>query len=178
MNHNDNNHVYVNKVLNRFDHYIKSTNNKAAFIIAFNTFVLSSLILRATQILNLFKSNDFMKIIVISAFFAIIIGVFNSLKNVFKAVMPYLKSGYETEDNNSLLFFGSIADMNKKEFINKINEVSHKEMNEDFIIQIHTLAKALNMKYKYIRKSLFWIRKFVLIPLLLILFLAVLSYSL
>lgn len=163
--------------LKRIDYYIGTVNTKAAFIIAFNSFILGGLILKSDEILSGINFYS-LKIIAIVSLIILVIGLGWSLFWVFKAVNPYLNSGNSNEEtieetkeiNNyrSLLFFKSIFEFEKEEYKKRVHDLTIESLQNDFEEQCHVLSKGLSDKFLYIKRSTIGILYFVVLPLFLI----------
>ncbi|HBG34439.1 MAG TPA: hypothetical protein DDX01_03655 [Holosporales bacterium] len=152
------------KQLSRFDFYINSCNTKAAFVIAFNTFVLGSILLKYDVIMSMYQNE---KIRYFSAFVFILlvscIGM--SLWNVFSAVKPFLQSGDEKSANKSLFFFKSVSEMDLVDYKANVIGITDERLLDDLITQTHVLAKGASDKFSKIDKSIYWLLYFVITPI-------------
>lgn len=162
---NDEQKYILDKVLSRIDSNINAVNSKASFFIAFNTFILGTIILKHNEIIESFTYQKF-KIVIPILLLVITVGVGYSLYNVLKAIEPYLESGDKpAEPYLSLLFFGSISKLTVDEYMLKIENINKDLIKEDFMRQIHVLSKGLDMKFDRIKKSTRAIIYLILLPL-------------
>lgn len=167
----------LDKTLSRIDSLMGAINTKASFIIGFNTFILGAIVLKHKEVLQSFTHQ---KIVQIVPFILLLIlaGVGISCVFVFLAVDPFRKSGKEKSKESSLLYFGSIAEMESDIFEERINEIDSEKLKTDLIIQIHTLAGGLSDKFKNISLSMRCLMYVVLLPLVVLAFLKVFEWFL
>jgi hypothetical protein len=168
-----NNEYLLKKTLDRIDLYIESTNNKAAYIIAFNTFVFGSLIFNFNNILGIYN-YDIFKYITTFFLFLTLAGNILSFYYIFNAIFPFLDSGNDLE-YKTMLFFGSISKMSLDNYNKKIKNMNQNNCVEDLIKQNYILSKSLSNKYKCIKKSSDFIIKLILLPTSVIIFLKLLD---
>jgi len=161
---NEHQKFLLDKTISRIDFYINSINSKASFYIAFNTFIIGAIILRYSDIVSKFSYPKIQYIIPL-ILLIIAIGCFLSIYFVIMAVTPYLKSGNQPSSYHSLLFFGSIAEMELDVFMNNIKDSDDTKLQDDLARQVHVLSVGLSSKFKNISKSTFCITYFVLLPI-------------
>jgi len=151
----------VLKKISRFDFYINSTNTKSSIIIAWNGTVIGTIFLKYHQVTSLYVihlwsyylSNVLLVLIGIASIF--------SIAYVFDVIYPFLKEKdniKKDEDNGngseSLFFFGSIAKLSCKKYIEKEKKTEGKDVLEDVLEQSHILAKGLFDKMNNLRLSI------------------------
>jgi hypothetical protein len=135
------------KIIERFDAYYSGINNKGAFILAINTFVISGMLIGLKDLQSMISCNEI-------NVFKILIGliIFLSLASMIltiSAIIPYLNS-----DKKSLWFFNDVANRNKEEFLNEIETQTEEAQNADINEQIHYLSLGLKRKHNKIRVAL------------------------
>lgn len=155
----------LDKVLSRIDFYIDTTNSKASFLIAFNTFILGSIIFGYD---TLFKSYNILSAFPFSIllhFSAIVIigGCTASILFTLRSIQPFLKSGNTTEEYHSLLYFGSIKELKPGVYKEKVENLTQDTLDDDLIRQTHVLSTGLKNKFDNIGKSIICI-KIIIIP--------------
>jgi hypothetical protein len=156
--------------INRVDRYTEAINSKSAFIIAFNTFVLGTIVIKYSDILALFI-NSLIKNVVYVLIVALFVGVGASLIFCFLAVKPYLKSGNSTGEYVSMIFFKSISSMKIETYKNQIQNLDDDIIINDLCHQNHVLSLGLSNKYKQIQRSIFCIFFLELLPMICMAFL-------
>jgi hypothetical protein len=152
------------KNLDRFDMYIASVDRKAAFLVTFNTFVMGTLLLKYTDILKLYKISQIqcsITVLLVICLISVIIAIILA----FWASKPYLGSGNQAGGYTSLLFFGSVAEMDESSYSTNISSLGKRKLKDDLIHQTHTLALALDCKFKKIKISKFFTIAGVLFPI-------------
>lgn len=145
------------KTIQRFDFYINSTNVKASSIIAFNTFVLGGIVLKASEILPL-KGVD--HCLYLASGISLIISAIASLVSLittFFVISPFLKSSGDTdpkvkEPYSSTIFFADIAKLSSAtQLLEQIKSSSDEVIYQDLSIQAYSLAQGLNGKFEKIK---------------------------
>jgi hypothetical protein len=161
----DKKYEHARFLIERFDHYYDTVNNKGAFYIGLNTFILSGLCIGYLTVIDKINAGY--------AFWALLIGMFSScigsMVYTLKAVMPYLKDNHVNDDQRSLIFFGGIAKHEANFFLEKFTKSTDEKILEDMIRQVHTLAKGLNTKFQNLKiASIFIIAEVTIMTLLFI----------
>lgn len=92
-------------LIDRFDHYFEAINNKAAFLVALNTFLLSGVGITYTHYRHQIITLPYI------VFLIIIIVVCSTASMLFTilALRPYTKDNHVNDELNSLIFYGGIA---------------------------------------------------------------------
>jgi hypothetical protein len=135
------------KIIERYDGYYSGINNKGAFILAINTFVISGMLIGLKDLLSMVSCNE---IIV----FKILIGliIFLSLTSIIftiLAILPYLNS-----NKTSIWFFNDVANRSLDELLIEIDEQDKESQNRDINEQIHFISLGLKKKHKKIKIAL------------------------
>lgn len=60
--------------------------------------------------------------------------------------------------NNSIIFFGKIAELSEENYIEKVNSITEEDFEKDKLIQIHTCATICNNKFKSYNKSIQYLK--------------------
>jgi len=150
---------YLFKVINRFDFYVNSTNTKGSLIIAWNGILIGTVLLKSDDILTVFQSKGWAKIIAVVLL--VLVGTCNLISNVFvfSVVFPFLRPSSKLPtgrimQNESMLFFGSVAAMGSRDYYRKIVDSDVEEILTDLADQAATIAQGLEIKMQLIQKSL------------------------
>ena len=78
-----------------------------------------------------------------------------SLLFVFSVVYPYFGSKTDDENQqNSLVYFGSVSKLNGQEYLNRFEICSIEELIKDLTVQATILARGLNSKMLKMRHSI------------------------
>ncbi len=162
--------AFLFDVINRYDTYILSTNAKASLIIAFNSMILSIILMRFGEILSFYSSTGsnlfigFMLVLIIAASLV-------SLFFVFEVIYPFFgNSSDKTNQTNSLVFFGSVSKMSHVEYLDHIQKSSQHDILKDLAGQAVVLSSGLNQKMIKMRKSIGWISFNLVIVFFLVIF--------
>jgi Family of unknown function (DUF5706) len=161
--HSINKMDFLWKTIQRFDFYINSTNTKASSIIAFNTFVLGGIVLKASEILPPKGVDHYLYLasgvcLIISAIASLV-----SLIATFFVISPFLKSSGDTdtkvkEPYSSTIFFADIAKLSSSnQLLEQVKSSSDEVIYEDLSIQAYSLAQGLDGKFKKIKMIFYWI---------------------
>jgi hypothetical protein len=135
-------------IIGRYDHYYDSINNKSAFFLSLNTFVVAGIVAIVASKEDLFRQNDRLSCMM----FLILILGFISIVLTLLAAIPYLK-GKIDKDSWSLIFFCSISNQGFKEFTDKLASTSDSELEKDYACQAYLLASGLKYKFKMLKAA-------------------------
>lgn len=146
--------TFVMEVIKRYDNYIVSTNAKASLIIAFNSLIIGTVILKFNDIISFYVSSS-AKTAVSLLLVLISASSLLSLFYVFLVVYPYLgyKSG-EEKQKNSLIYFGSVSGMGEKAYFENLDKITLEELLTDLSGQAVILATGLRQKMLRMRRSI------------------------
>jgi len=157
---------HLKYLMERFDHYYDTINNKGAFYIGLNTFMLGGVIAGyfwlKTQIANDIPIWVFLILLTISTYI--------STAYTIKSMRPHTKDNYSNDDSSSLVFFGGIAKHTLNLFIDKMNSRTDPEVLEDMTRQVHCLAVGLEKKFKRLKvgNDFLLAQFYLLIPLIIL----------
>ena len=139
--------------LSRIDEYLSRVDNKAAFWIGINTFIIGSTLL-GNQLLS-FSWDTCLNVItnllcggcLLSAFLGILFGLLSTC--AFLA--PGNKDSYQT-----LLFFGAISSYSLDYYKDRIAQINSdsEEIIIDLTRQVHLLSQALMKKFSRLKYSM------------------------
>lgn len=149
-------------VIKRYDTYIVSTNAKASLIIAFNSLILGTVLLKFSDIVGFYTSAN-VKSFVGFLLVAITVSTLLSLFFVFRVVYPYFGGvADEKRQQTSLIYFGSVASMSDQEYLERLSKISLEQLVADLSVQITILATGLKDKMLKMRHSI-WAITFTLV---------------
>ena len=135
----------------RFDSYYSGINNKGAFLLAFNTFLIGAFLFVYKNILEMitccerYVFNMLIGLILLLSVISMVLTIIS--------IKPYIRPS-KIRTNKSNWFFNDIALENKEEFFDRINNTTLKEQETDLNNQIFELSKGLRRKYKLIKSAL------------------------
>jgi len=144
-----------------------SSNTKTAIIVAFNTFLLTGIVLKWANICVLFLGYPKLVSIIKILILLIALSSTVSLFFVFKTINPFLKSPEHPTQYTSSIFFGHVYKFKPDDYAKHIKEINTDVLINDLYIQTNILAGATNEKFNNIKKSITAII-FVQIPILII----------
>lgn len=133
-------------IVNRYDLYFTNVNNKGSYYLAVNTFLVGGIAASYSFLITTFEFNATIKFLIA----AVILLSFISIALSIFAINPILKSN-NSKKYQSLLFFGSVAEMKESEVIEEYEHLDEKSVNKDFAHQIYILASGLALKYKLLK---------------------------
>lgn len=123
--------------IERSDHYYDTINNKGAFFLGLNTFILGGIIAVYSSSLHFLKdlllTNICLNVIVL---FGIV-----SIGYTLLSIIPYLKS-----NSTSIFFFGEIANRSANDFL-KILDQNGSDLKDTYAQQAVELSKGLDYKF-------------------------------
>ena len=149
-------------VLKRYDHYIATTNVKAGLLLSFLGVVIFGVVLR----LSFVKLNDGCSSVILLTVSALLLTTcIYSCWKLIDVVLPNLTS---SKDDESLIFFGDVANMKSKSiYVNKIKTSIESDLQKDLAEQVYFVAKVTDQKFKVLAEAS-KIIKYVTLPLLLV----------
>lgn len=140
----DNKYEHAKFIIERFDHYYDTINNKGSFYIGLNTFIFGGLCAGYISIENKVNQGCLFWLLLVLTFLICIISIFLTIT----AVSPFLKDNDNNDDNASLIFFGGISKYSLNNFLERIKEEDDDSVKEEMYRQVHCLAKGLKSKFK------------------------------
>lgn len=159
-----NKYEYAKFIIERFDHYYDSVNNKGSFYIGLNTFIFGGICVGYLSIHDKVDAN----VIIWALFALLIIGNAISIAFTVTAIMPFTKDNPENPHSASLIYFGGIAKHTLPHFKEKFEGAQEGDMLDDLVQQAHCLAGGLHKKYRNLKwAGLFIVVQFItMLPLL------------
>jgi hypothetical protein len=143
----------VFKIIGRFDFYLNSTNAKASLVIAWNGVIIGTVIFKYDSIVsaysNTWSHNAAVVLLSLVGLFSLI-----SLRAIFKVVFPYLEPGSSVKQDESSLFFGTIAKLGPADYHSRLMNSSLESILSDAADQASTLAMGLNEKMERLQDSI------------------------
>lgn len=138
------------KIIERFDLYFSGINNKGAFLLAFNTFLIGAFLVGYTNLINLIGCQ-------FKCEFNLMIGLLmlcsiTSMVFTIISMIPYLDS--KGTDRKSNWFFNDIATDDKEVFFDRINNSLENDTINDLNNQIFELSKGLRKKHQFVKVAL------------------------
>lgn len=162
------------KTMGRIDSYIGTTNAKAALIVAFDTFLLGGLLLKAGDILTPLKPVPSAHTAALWLIAAIGVASVVSLWLTLSVVQPFLTSNKRPGQYHSRIFFGDIAEVKDTiAFMSQVRGANADEMLDDLAQQVHVVSGIACTKFKRLRRVT-QVAVFAQIPVLLALLLVAL----
>jgi len=144
------------KNINRLDFYINTTNSKTAFILAFNSFIFGSILLKYSIILEKnFGTCELLKFPASIFLFFVMCSSLVSMYYAFMVVNPFLKSIPISSDYHSVIFFGDVSKFkDENEFLKKMENIDTDKLIEDLEKQFYILSKGLSIKFNNLKISI------------------------
>lgn len=146
--------AFITDVIKRYDNYIISTNAKASLIIAFNSLIVGTVLLKFGSIISFYDSSGIRNLV---GFLLVFISISSllSLFFVFRVVYPYFGNKNDNSNQkNSLVYFGSVSKISGSEYLDHLEICSIHELVKDLAIQATIIAKGLNSKMLMMRHSI------------------------
>lgn len=135
------------KVIQRYDTYIGTTNTKAAFLIAWNTFLLGVLSVRTPDIVAYLSVLSWGPTVIWICLGAGTLFSLLSLWFTFWVVKPFLKSPRKAMEYQSVIFFGDVSSYSEGQYEKTIAALDVDGAIRDLRTQAHTLAKGVKAKF-------------------------------
>jgi hypothetical protein len=143
------------KAIGRYDRYIATTNVKAAFLIAWNTFAIGTIALKWQELLTPFAGMPRTSAWASLCSLAVLFAGLASLWETFRVVNPFMDSPKRPLKYHSLIFFRHVAEFGSDaEFEAAAANRSVNELVSDLAAQAYTLARALTFKFSALRRAI------------------------
>lgn len=137
------------KAIGRFDNYIGATNVKAGFLLAFNTFVFTGIVLKLDELLP--KGYPARGIFVVGFLAVIVISSFICLSLTILIINPDLsrtKNGAK-----SIIYYGDVVQFQTAdEYIRTVRLMDRKTAQEDVYSQAYVLAGIATKKFQRLKQ--------------------------
>jgi hypothetical protein len=146
--------TFILDVIRRYDGFTISTNFKASVIIAFNTLIVGSILIKFIDIVH--ASNiAWVKSIVSLLLFFLSMSSLISLFFVFRVIYPFFKAqSIKDEQQISLIYFQSVSQLTSQDYFNRLENSSYEDLIKDLAEQATILASGLNKKMIDMRHSI------------------------
>ena len=138
-------------IIERFDKYNDSVNNKGALYLSVNTFILGGICVGYCSFYKDCHPDGQLFGWLLAAVALLLACCLASILYTILAIDPYLKDNLVNDDKPSLLFFGGISKLTCNEFSGRFLKRTVEEAKEDSIRQAHSLAFGLNKKYRNLK---------------------------
>lgn len=142
-------------LISRYDGYHNQVNVKSNFLLIFNTFLCTSILVVYEKV---FKDilPGYTKAIFVICLIGMFLTAIVAIGIIMRSAFPFLKSN-SNDGRSSLIFFGSIASRSFKDFECDYNNQSPNSLLDDYKSQVHVLATGLAEKYRNLRRASFCI---------------------
>lgn len=161
--------THIKFIIGRYDFYANAVNTKGSFLLAFNSFAAGGYIIKYMDLAEKLREEC-----MLLAWFQVISALFivSSLLSIWfsiRAVYPSLGSGNRRGAYQSLIYFGSVSELEPTVYIDEIAKQDEAGTVDDLSRQAHQVATIVSKKFKLIS----WASRivFVELALLLVLFL-------
>jgi len=129
----------------RYDELYESTNQKAAGLIAFNTFAMGGVMLNFETLAG--SQHNLVNLGFAGSIILLISSLVSLLATVF-VLAPFIKKVIKPKDELSLIFHEEILQRSLPEYVDACK--TKGKVFEDIITQTYMLAKGLKKKYKFL----------------------------
>ncbi len=165
------------KNISRYDFYISSTNAKCSIVLAFNSLIIGTILLKFDDIIKLYDQAVWSQ--TVSFCLLLLIGILSPISIIFafRVINPFLGSGEKLTQRKSVVFFGSVADAGFKEYLERIKSMTDAEIIEDLTTQAKDLADDLLRKIDDMKRSIWLIHGILVFVLALFVLKGVLIYT-
>lgn len=132
-------------VINRYDHYYESVNNKGNLYLTINTFILGGSLTAYYSIKNTICVTDFCYTI----FCILLIITLLSIVLTLFAIKPYLTKKLDKK-KYSIIYFGDVSLLEFNNYKSEIDKLNDSKLLNDYTNQAHLLAIGLRRKFKFL----------------------------
>jgi hypothetical protein len=133
-------------IIERYDHYYDTVNNKGAFYIGLNTFLLGGLFAGFISLNDRVSKPDYLWALLI------VFATCNLLSSIItvRAIHPYVDTSKRSA-KRSLMFFGSVFGYNRENFVDAFRDQDQERMTKDTVSQVWFLARGLTVKFRRLK---------------------------
>lgn len=135
----------LKKNIERFDHYISTTNTKSSIILAFNGIIVGSIFFKYDVLIKMFEEPIWCLYSANILLIALGISSIISAVFAFRVINPFLESGHN-ENYRSILFFKSIYEMGYEKYNQIIDNINNENLIHDLKKQSFQLARGMTNK--------------------------------
>lgn len=132
--------------IDRYDHYYDAVNNKGAFYIGLNTFMLGGLFAGFISLEELMEKPAYLWIMLI--LFAGC-SLMSSILTVI-AIHPFVNTSRK-KGKRSLIFFASVAQYDQENFVEAFMQQDNSRITKDTVSQMWHLSKGLTRKFRLLK---------------------------
>jgi hypothetical protein len=146
--------AFIFDVIKRYDSFTISTNFKASVVIAFNTLIVGSVLIKSMDIVR--ASNiALVKGLVSLLLFFLSMSSLVSLFFVFRVIYPFFKAqSIKDEQQISLIYFQSVSRLTSQDYFRRLENSTYAALIKDLSEQATILASGLNKKMLDMRHSI------------------------
>lgn len=148
---NDEDMKFFWDVIKRYDTLYVSINTKCAVIITFNTFVLTAVSLKFSDILTPYQIFGWMYFLLFVAGSILCLATITSVLFAYLAIHPFRKTRRNT---SSLIFFGDVGSHENADEFLKYYFQHKSDLLQDITNQTYHLASGLTRKFDLISHSI------------------------
>jgi hypothetical protein len=142
------------KVIARYDTYISATNTKASFIVALNSFMVGTILVKWNSIVS-DASGSALRNVLHLALGATAVCAAVAVVLCLLAVAPYLRTKGDESHYLSAVFFGDVAMHSLPgDYRDYIVKATRRSLAEDLSFQAHALAGGLAKKFRLIKAGM------------------------
>ena len=138
--------------ITRMDGYFNVSNVKASLLITTNAVIMGTSV---TSYLSLIDNVSLPSVIPYIKFGLSLTVILAIISTVFslQVIFSYLKSGSRTLKYHSLIFFGSISQLDEETYIEEFSKASDEDHLNDILRQVYVLSRGLESKFKNVNRS-------------------------
>lgn len=153
-------------LIGRYDSYFSVANIKGYYLMAYQFFILGTVVLNSNMLEALFSEADLSLCLYRWCVILIVGTSLLSITFVLISIFPFLqgssfprkkyhikgkKKYVDTDEGYSMIFFKSISSFKVEAFKSQFVKQTSAEMVEDYMNQVHSLSKGLSRKFKFLR---------------------------
>ncbi|MBC7524773.1 MAG: hypothetical protein H7239_10075 [Flavobacterium sp.] len=138
--------------IDRYDHYYDSVNNKCSLYLTLTTFLFGGIITGYYTIKDDFFCSNSIIVLIWISLTACLVSIFF----VIRGIIPYV-SKHKAGEKISVLNYSCVASISNKEFETAYEEMSKSKQMNDYLNQVHLLAKGLHKKFSYLRTASYFL---------------------
>lgn len=137
-------------LITRYDSYFNQINIKSNFLLVFNTFICTSVLVIYENVLKDMVS-DYSRVAFLLCLIILFVVAIIAIGILMRTAFPFLKPSSSIDENTSLIFYGSVAERPFSAFQLEFQNLTSEVLLNDYKSQIHILATGLTGKYRNLR---------------------------
>jgi hypothetical protein len=140
--------------IQRYDHYIESTNTKSTIIFSLCTFILGGIVASDVFADLVQGSTSFGAKLLTTIGITLVVSTLLVLARSFKVIYPKTPP----DEERSLIFFEDVSQMSRERLLQRVEKLDTKKALRDLVGQNWILSKIATEKFKHLKHAFFGLK--------------------